>query len=428
MCLKSGHSVGTLCSAGLTTYGQSVGMCPPLSAVETPRAVRRTAGLIAVLLFAALLGIHPAIADTKEELKAAREKLEALRDKIDAQQATVDALRQDVAELSAEITGVQAGIAEAQVKIAKLQSAIEKAGAALAALQAQLDDRARVAYESGGPGSTLEFLLTSTSLADLSTRLEIMDRSADQDHRLVQKVENQRAKLETKERKQQALRAELQAQEKRLRIRQGELVATLNSAKDKVSELNSDKAEAVRLVEKLKDKRAAEIEAARLAALQAPRPAAGGGGGTISGRPFQVCPVRGFVGYSDDFGAPRYGGGYHLHAGNDMFAGLGTPIVAPFSGTAADASNGLGGLSVKVYGPAGWVYNAHLSSMGKLGPVSAGDVIGYVGNTGDAAGTPPHDHFEWHPYSPPADPWTSPYGVSSVGDAVDPYPYLNQVC
>jgi peptidoglycan LD-endopeptidase LytH len=156
--------------------------------------------------------------------------------------------------------------------------------------------------------------------------------------------------------------------------------------------------------------------------------AGGGGGGTVSGHPFQVCPVRGFVGYSDDFGAPRYGGGYHLHAGNDLFAGLGTPIVAPFSGTAADASNGLGGLSVKVFGAAGWVYNAHLSSLGTLGPVSAGTVIGYVGNTGDAAGTPTHNHFEWHPYNPPADPWTSPYGVSKVGDAIDPYPYLNQVC
>jgi murein DD-endopeptidase MepM/ murein hydrolase activator NlpD len=210
------------------------------------------------------------------------------------------------------------------------------------------------------------------------------------------------------------------------------LVAKLNSAQDVVAQLNSDKAEAVKLVEKLEDKRAAEIEAARLEALRSATPGGGGGGGggvgTVSGSPFEVCPVRGFVGYSDDFGAPRYGGGYHLHAGNDMFAGLGTPIVAPFSGTASDASNGLGGLSVKVYGAAGWVYNAHLSAMGTLGSVSAGTVIGYVGNTGDAAGTPPHNHFEWHPYAVPANAWTSPYGVSQVGSAIDPYPYLNQVC
>jgi peptidoglycan hydrolase CwlO-like protein len=396
-----------------------------LSAVESPSAVRRTAGLIAVLVFAALVGVHPAIAaDSKDELAKAKAELSRLLDRIEAQQATVDGLEADVAELSAQITAVEADIAEAQVEIARLQGEIEQAGQRLDGLQGQLDERARVAYQSGGPGTTLEFLLTSTSLADLSTRLEIMDRSAEQDHQLVQMVENQRAKLETKEAEQQRIRSKLQQQERELRIRQGELVAKLNSAKDLVAELNSNKAEAEKLVEKLKEKVAAE-ERARLAALQK---TSGRGGGTVSGHPFQVCPVRGFVGYSDDFGAPRYGGGYHPHAGNDLFAALGTPIVAPFSGTAANASNGLGGLSVKVYGAAGWVYNAHLSAMGQLGPVSAGTVIGYVGNSGDAAGTPPHDHFEWHPYSPPGSPWTSPYGVSKVGDAIDPYPYLNQVC
>jgi murein DD-endopeptidase MepM/ murein hydrolase activator NlpD len=57
------------------------------------------------------------------------------------------------------------------------------------------------------------------------------------------------------------------------------------------------------------------------------------------------------------------------------------------------------------------VYNAHLSSYGELGDVQVGDVIGYVGNTGDALG--PHDHFEWHP---------------GGGTAVDPYPHLIAVC
>ena len=69
-----------------------------------------------------------------------------------------------------------------------------------------------------------------------------------------------------------------------------------------------------------------------------------------------------------------------------------------------------------------------MSRIGQLGSVHAGDVIGYVGNTGDAAGGPTHDHFEWHPNSIPPNPYTSPYGVSVVGDAIDPFPYLNEVC
>jgi murein DD-endopeptidase MepM/ murein hydrolase activator NlpD len=81
-----------------------------------------------------------------------------------------------------------------------------------------------------------------------------------------------------------------------------------------------------------------------------------------------------------------------------------------------------------VYGSEGYVYNAHLDRYGTLGTVSAGTVIGYVGDSGDARGGPTHDHFEWHPNLIPAHPYRSVYGVSVIGDAIDAYPYLNEVC
>ena len=114
--------------------------------------------------------------------------------------------------------------------------------------------------------------------------------------------------------------------------------------------------------------------------------------------------------------------------GNDIMAPLGTPIYAPFAGRASSSNGGLGGLSVYVYGSQGFVFNAHLSRLGTLGSVSAGTVIGYVGNSGNAAGGPTHDHFEWHPHSIPATPYVSPYGYSVISGAIDPFPYLNQVC
>lgn len=129
--------------------------------------------------------------------------------------------------------------------------------------------------------------------------------------------------------------------------------------------------------------------------------------------PLRTCPVHGSGFFSRDFGAPRYAGGFHPHAGNDIFADQGTPIVAPFDGVAVRAPNELGGQAVKLYGGPGYVYNAHLSRYGKLGAVKAGEVIGFVGNTGDALGGPPHDHFEFHPRN---------------GIAVDPYPYLLAAC
>jgi murein DD-endopeptidase MepM/ murein hydrolase activator NlpD len=137
--------------------------------------------------------------------------------------------------------------------------------------------------------------------------------------------------------------------------------------------------------------------------------------------PLYICPVQGKGFFSDDFGAPRYAGGFHLHQGNDIFAPLGTPIVAPFDGTAVATPNSLGGLAVKVFGGQGYVYNAHLVQYGKLGTVKAGTVIGYVGNSGDALGGPTHDHFEWHPTVIIA-------GARRIGTAIDPYPFLKQVC
>ncbi len=144
--------------------------------------------------------------------------------------------------------------------------------------------------------------------------------------------------------------------------------------------------------------------------------------------PLKVCPVRGPLSFTDGFGAPRYTGGFHLHQGVDIMAAAGTPIVAPFDGTAQASSSVLGGNNVVVYGTGGSVFNAHLSSYTSLsnGPVRTGDVIGYVGETGDAIGN--HDHFEWHPNVIPANWPASSYGYSVVGDAVNPYPLLVDVC
>jgi murein DD-endopeptidase MepM/ murein hydrolase activator NlpD len=129
---------------------------------------------------------------------------------------------------------------------------------------------------------------------------------------------------------------------------------------------------------------------------------------------FRYCPVRGPVDVTNGFGyaiAHRPGVPAHIHQGDDMMAASGQAIVAPFDGYAEAGHNWLGGNAVYVRGANGYVYNAHLSAFGKLGEVKAGDVIGYVGSTGDAGG--PHDHFEWHPGN---------------GNAVDPYPYLMAVC
>lgn len=120
-----------------------------------------------------------------------------------------------------------------------------------------------------------------------------------------------------------------------------------------------------------------------------------------------ICPVQGPLAFSNDYGAPR-GGGY-THQGNDILAAKGTPVVAHVSGVVTQRTGAVSGLAYFLAGDDGNRYfGAHLDSFGASGRVAAGTVIGTVGDTGDAAGGPPHLHFEMHPGGSG---YTNPYSM-----------------
>ncbi|MDQ1481836.1 MAG: hypothetical protein QOI44_2697, partial [Actinomycetota bacterium] len=127
-----------------------------------------------------------------------------------------------------------------------------------------------------------------------------------------------------------------------------------------------------------------------------------------------VCPVQGAVSFTSSFGDPRNG---HTHQGVDMFASTGTPLVAVVAGSMFFQSDTLGGLAAYVTGNDGTTYYyAHLNDyVGGDRSVSAGELIGHVGNTGDAQGGASHLHFEIRPGGP-------------NGAAIDPYPTLTAHC
>jgi murein DD-endopeptidase MepM/ murein hydrolase activator NlpD len=122
-------------------------------------------------------------------------------------------------------------------------------------------------------------------------------------------------------------------------------------------------------------------------------------------------PVRGDYTYTNDFGAPRHQG---RHEGIDIIARRGSPVVAAAAGEIESLSRketGLGGIWIWLRDAKGNThYYAHLESivagLKQGSPVQAGQVIGGVGNTGDARSTLPHLHFELHPGDGPA---ISPY-------------------
>ena len=111
-------------------------------------------------------------------------------------------------------------------------------------------------------------------------------------------------------------------------------------------------------------------------------------------------PVAGSFHYRDDWGEPRSTPCPHLHQGNDIFAPMGTPIVAMENGVLIRFdSEAVGGNSFYFAGDDGYsFYGAHLMSFAPglhAGQrLAMGTLLGTVGNTGDAAGGAPHLHFQ----------------------------------
>jgi murein DD-endopeptidase MepM/ murein hydrolase activator NlpD len=116
-----------------------------------------------------------------------------------------------------------------------------------------------------------------------------------------------------------------------------------------------------------------------------------------------VFPVYGPSSFTDTFGAARSDVAGGWHHGDDIFAPLGAPILSVAAGTVFSVGwNKVGGNRLWLRdGQGNLFYYAHLSAFTPLAVngnrVNAGDVLGFVGNTGDAQGTPTHLHFEIHP-------------------------------
>jgi murein DD-endopeptidase MepM/ murein hydrolase activator NlpD len=112
-------------------------------------------------------------------------------------------------------------------------------------------------------------------------------------------------------------------------------------------------------------------------------------------------PVAGYATFTDDWWMPRFVPYFHLHEGTDIFAPAGTPVRSPADGTLRQSNSPVGGLSVYVTQDDGtYFYLAHLAGFAGQANgqrVKVGEVVGFVGDSGNARGGPPHLHFEIHP-------------------------------
>jgi peptidoglycan LD-endopeptidase LytH len=396
-----------------------------------PRAFRVLASACA--LFALAWFIPSAAADppTKQQVESAKAKANALLHQIADARDELAGIQRDLNAQAVVVEHQAQLLDQVTAKLVEVQHRIDDARARYDAIVTRLNERAAQAFIQG-PGSNFDFLLGATSLADLSDRVEFVNVVAQSDADLAQLVENLRNELMADESQLEDLQLQRQQQLEKSQAVKNQIAAELERQQQLLDGIAANYEEARGYAKKIGKEWADLQERLRQQAEQAQQ------SGAHASVPLpaqyadilKTCPVAQPRFFSDGFGAPRYAGGFHLHAGVDILANYNTEIYAPFDGTAKESYNALGGNAVYVYGAQGYVYNAHVDhySASSNGAVHAGDVIGYVGDTGDAIGTP-HDHFEFHPYFPVPSDWpVSAYGYRVIGTAVNPYPLLVAAC
>lgn len=300
-------------------------------------------------------------------------------------------LKRDAKKAGDEYSTAYWRLDKTKLELAATNKSIAESEQELAKATAQLSSHVNMMYRQGEI-DYIALLLTSESLDDMLVRLEYVTRVGLQQADTVGAVEELRAGLLAERADLEKLEAERNREAAALKKRAATLDARLKSVQSEYDRVQAQLLAAVA--------RQSGGSSAKPASSSARYPAGPNG---------MVFPVQGPNYYADTWGAARSGG--RSHKGTDIMARSGVPCVAVLSGTVRARSNSLGGLTIWLTADNGWAfYYAHLSRYAVTsGRVSAGQVIGYVGSTGNASASGPHLHFEIHP---------------GGGAAVNPYRYL----
>ncbi len=377
---------------------------------------------VVVLLMFALVAVVPlsASAQTESDVEDAEEHLDEAQA---ATQRALDGWRVAQDELEAallELDDVTSQLEHLNYTIGLLEHKIGAYNDEVDQLRDTARDLVVEAYTTGGRGlvnqafeaGSIQDLLTSQVLMDNAASRDIADldrlRSVSREmNRLTDDLSEQRVAVE-------ALEAEIAA----LVVRTTDLADQARAAYDNANA--AERAAIDNLAKERREFKAAEARRAAAARAAASGGGSGGGGGGGGGlapgaTPGFQCPVQGGAAFANTWGAPRSGG--RRHKGVDMFNARNTPLVAVVDGTVRFSSNSLGGLSTHVYSDDGVTYyyahlESHPSGLSSGQRVSAGTIVGYLGNSGNARYTSPHLHFEIRP----------------GGRAVNPYPTVRHYC
>lgn len=371
-------------------------------------------GLIVGMLFSGFVA-ERAEAISKSEVEAVC---------ADSQEAydTYQSARSDFAEASEDLEAANWALAEAETKEARIRSQYESNRTTRAELEPQVESQAVELYmQSVGSGNA--GLVALDSPEDALVAIEFMSSTTDGGMQALNDLGAITAELDRLGVDLNAIteeRTDLRDEQRALTDQQEE---AMGSALDAYEHLTDECKQKQAEYEAEQARLRAEEEARKRREAEARRRAdSGGSGGSGGGGSAPVvngirCPFQpGRTQFSNTFGAPRSGG--RSHRGVDMFAPWNEPIYAVEGGRVSTGNRGLGGKQIFLTGNSGAsYYYAHLNdfNVSNGATVNQGDLIGFNGNSGNAAGTSPHVHFQIYP-------------TGYRGGVINPYYSVAAVC
>ena len=373
------------------------------------RKLGAVSALLALVIFAlAILPAGPVLAVSQSEIDALEEQRDELKAEREGMQAEIDALKDEQAGVleqkrildeQNEVYRQELELIEEQVSlytrlVEEKAAELEKAMAAEDEQLATYRQHVR-AMEENGKYTYLSIIFGSRSLSELMSNLDMIGEIMEADKRIYDQYTAARENAEEIKAEYEATLEQLNDKQAEYEAEKAELEEKIAEASAMISQLEEEISSNYELyLEVLAQEEALEGDIQSMIAELERQEAAN----SITSTGTYIWPLPGYSPGS------AYGWRMHpifhemrFHAGEDIGAPSGTPILAADSGVATvipDNGNGYGNYIMINHGGGRVTLYAHMSAFAISGgaTVTQGQVIGYVGSTGNSTG--PHLHFE----------------------------------
>ncbi|MBR4720608.1 MAG: peptidoglycan DD-metalloendopeptidase family protein [Clostridia bacterium] len=355
--------------------------------------------LASVLLLSTVSYAAKSVSDLKSELAQSQKKTEETKKQIQSKQAEKNSQKAKKDSLDVEIAGLQSDIDKIQSVIDEKNAEIDEKNNEIAVLEDELQatdkrlkKRMKVIYESGTE-SYLELILKSTGIADLFTRIAVVESILKHDNNIMDNYRNDIAEIaaakevvEKEKNEQVEAKSILAEKQNQIKAKQAESQKIIDALSKDINELKKQEAEQ----EKAEKQLQSQINAALKSSSQQSV--------TYSGNGKFGFPLTSYTRISSTYGYRIHPitGTKKLHTGIDYAAPYGTSILAAEDGVVLTSGWNSGyGYCVTINHGGGYVtLYGHCSSLlvSAGQKVTKGQTIAKVGSTGNSTGN--HLHFE----------------------------------